>query len=38
MAARWVVETLDETVDAELECLPEDMRARFVRIARLIEE
>ena len=38
MTARWVVETLDETVDAELECLPEDMRARFVRIAHLIEE
>ena len=34
----WVVETLNETVDAELEALPEDMRSRLARIARLIEE
>ncbi|MCB1019833.1 MAG: type II toxin-antitoxin system RelE/ParE family toxin, partial [Acidobacteria bacterium] len=34
----WTVETLNETVDAELEALPADMRARFVHIARLIEE
>ena len=34
----WTVETLNETVDAELEALPEDMRARLVRIAQLIEE
>jgi phage-related protein len=34
----WVVETLDEIVDREIEALPEDMRARLVRIARLIEE
>jgi phage-related protein len=33
----WSVETLDETVDAELSALPPDMRARFVRIAELIE-
>ena len=33
----WSVETLDETVDAELSALPSDMRARFVRIAELIE-
>ena len=33
----WSVETLDETVDAELHTLPPDMRARFVRIAELIE-
>jgi phage-related protein len=32
----WSVETLDETVDAELSGLPTDMRARFVRIAELI--
>lgn len=38
MAASWVVETLDETVDAELESLPEDMRARLARVAHLIEE
>jgi phage-related protein len=33
----WVVETLDAAVDAELDALPADMRARFVRIARLIQ-
>ena len=32
-----MVETLDEVVDAELGGLPEDMRARFVRVAELIE-
>jgi hypothetical protein len=34
----WTVETLDETVDAEIEALPEDMRARLAHVARLIEE
>ena len=34
----WTVETLNETVDSEVEALPEDMRARLVRIAKLIEE
>src|ERR1700687_3709568 len=33
----WTVETLNETVDAELADLSEDMQARFVRIAELIE-
>ena len=33
----WTVETLNETVDAELAALPVDMRARFVRVAELIE-
>lgn len=33
----WIVETLDKTVDRELEALPADMRARFVRIVGLIE-
>jgi phage-related protein len=33
----WTVETLDETVDAELAELPADMRARLVRISELIE-
>jgi phage-related protein len=33
----WTVETLSETVDAELADLPADMRARFVRIAELVE-
>ena len=34
----WVVETLNETVDAELAELPADLRARLVRIAELIEQ
>jgi phage-related protein len=34
----WTVETLNDVVDAELEALPADMRARFVYISRLIEE
>ena len=34
----WTVETLNETVDAEVEALPEDMRARLAHIALLIEE
>jgi phage-related protein len=33
----WSVETLNETVDAELAELPVDMRARLVRISDLIE-
>jgi len=33
----WIVETLNETVDAELAELPADMRARVVRISELIE-
>jgi hypothetical protein len=34
----WTVETLNDTVDQELAALPVDLRARFVRIANLIEE
>ena len=34
----WRVETLNETVDAEVEALPEDMRARLARVTKLIEE
>jgi phage-related protein len=34
----WTVETLNETVDEEVESLPEDMRARLARVAMLIEE
>lgn len=33
----WAVETLNATVDRELDELPPDMRGRFVRIAELIE-
>ena len=32
----WTVETLNETVDAELRALPHEMRARFARICELI--
>jgi hypothetical protein len=34
----WTVETLNNVVDAEIEELPADMRARFVHISGLIEE
>lgn len=33
----WVVETLDATVDAELEALPADQIAKFLRIGELIQ-
>ena len=33
----WTVQTLNETVDAELVELPADMRARLARISELIE-
>ena len=32
----WTVETLNSTVDEELDALPADTRARFVRISELI--
>ena len=34
----WTVETLNDTVDAELTSLPKDMQARFVWISNLIVE
>ena len=34
---RWSVETLNSAVDRELEALPADQRAKFVRIAEMIE-
>lgn len=37
MPVAWIVETLNDTVNAELGALPVDMRARFMRIAELIE-
>jgi phage-related protein len=37
-AMSWTVETLDDTVDAEVEALPEDIRARLARSAQLIED
>ena len=33
----WTVETLNETVDAELHQLTADMRARLTRVSELIE-
>jgi len=33
----WIVETLDHVVDEELSVLSAELRARFVRIADLIE-
>ena len=32
----WIVETLNDAVDQELQALPADMRARFARICGLI--
>jgi phage-related protein len=34
----WVVATLNDAVDAEIEALPSDMRARLVRLSEIIEE
>ena len=34
----WTVTTLNATVDAEIEALPADMRARLVRLAEVIEK
>lgn len=33
----WIVETLNDVVDEELAALPADQRAKFIRIAELIE-
>lgn len=33
----WIVETLNRTVDDELQVLPNDMKAKFVWISHLIE-
>jgi hypothetical protein len=35
---RWTVETSNSVVDAEIEALPKDMRARLVRLANVIEQ
>ena len=34
----WTVHTLNSTVDHELETLPADIRSRFVRVSRLLEQ
>lgn len=33
----WSVETLNAIVDAEIDALPKDLRARLVRVTKLIE-
>lgn len=33
----WIVDTLNEVMDVELEALPTDIQARLVYIAKLIE-
>lgn len=37
-AMRWTVDTLNDTVDAEIEALPNDMRSRLVRLSNIIEQ
>ncbi len=34
----WIVETLNETVNAEIEALPSDQKAKFFWISRIIQE
>ena len=34
----WTVETLDHRVDGELLALPKDQRAKFFRIAQMLQE
>jgi phage-related protein len=38
MSMRWTVETVNDLVDAEISALPDDMRARLARLAKVIEE
>jgi phage-related protein len=35
---RWTVETLNAVIDAEIEALPKDMRARLARLGDVIEQ
>jgi len=35
---QWIVQTLNPAVDAEIDALPADMRARLTRYAMLIEK
>ena len=34
----WVVENLNDAVDAEFAALPKDIQAKFLRLAELVEE
>jgi phage-related protein len=38
LSMHWTVETLSAAVDAEIEALPKDMRARLVRLSEIIEK
>ena len=38
MAMAWMVESLSDSVDKELEDLPVEVRAKFIHISELIEE
>jgi phage-related protein len=35
---KWIVETLNENVDAELDAFPLDMKGKFIRSVSLIED
>ena len=35
---KWTVEALNATVDREIDALPEDMRARYLKIIEMIEQ
>ena len=35
---RWTVETLNAAVEAEIDALPKDMRARLSRLGSIIEQ
>jgi hypothetical protein len=34
----WTVETLNATIDAEIEALPSDIRARLSRLREVVEQ
>lgn len=34
---QWTVETLDDSVDAEIEALPPSLRARLIRLMEMVE-
>ena len=34
----WIVENLNELVDAEFDALPKDTQAKFMHLAALVEE
>ena len=38
IGASWIVENLNELVDAEFDALPKDIQAKFMHLAALVEE